>query len=61
MNAIFTMFSAVANLARSLNRMASVVDRISEEAERRVEVIGHQDETPALELNGRRTTKLTAK
>ena len=44
MNSIFTLFSALANLARSFNRLASVVDAVSTEAERRVEVIGY---TPA--------------
>lgn len=47
MNSIFSLFASMANLARSLNRMASVVDAVADEAERRVELVGH---TPAAQV-----------
>jgi hypothetical protein len=49
MNAIFSLWSAFANLARAVNRLASVADAVAEEAERRVEVVAYHGKTPAIE------------
>jgi hypothetical protein len=49
MNAIFSLWSAFANLARAVNRLASVADAVAEEAERRVDVIAYHGKTPAIE------------
>lgn len=46
MNAILSLWTAIANLARSLNRLAAATDAIAEEGERRVELVTHQ--LPAL-------------
>lgn len=46
MNSIFSLWSAIANFTRSLNRLAAVADAVADEAERRVEVIGHTPAAP---------------
>lgn len=48
MNALLNLWNAVANLARSLNRLAAVADSVSEQVEQRVEVIGYNGKQPAI-------------
>lgn len=48
MNALYALWAALANLARACNRLAAVADAAADEAERKVEVIGHRSTVPAL-------------
>jgi hypothetical protein len=63
MNAIYSAFQALANFARSLNRLTGVIDKVADEAERRVDLVGYtappagpalltEDLTPVVETNG---------
>lgn len=56
MNAIYSLFSSLANLGRAVNRLAAALDVVSTETERRVELIGHTPAAPvtleATETNG---------
>lgn len=67
MNAIYSVFAALANFARSLNRLAAVADQVAEEAEKRVEVVGYHGTTPAILApmpdagNGRLPKRVSAK
>jgi hypothetical protein len=60
MNAIFSLWSAFANLARAVNRLASVADAVAEEAERRVEVVAYHGKTPAIEAQPTESLNPTA-
>src|SRR5258708_6465502 len=54
MNSIYSLFTSIANLARSLNRLAATVDAVAGEAERRVELIDHRPaaRVPVIESTG---------
>lgn len=54
MNSIFSLWSSIANFARSLNRLAAVADKVADEAERRVEIVGYTPAAPvsAMAMSG---------